>query len=41
MQVNSKKELKIEKIRQALKNNLKKRKLFQNKIISQNRKVKK
>ena len=41
MQVNSKKELKIEKVRQALKNNLKKRKLFQNKIISQNRKVKK
>ena len=41
MQVNSKKELKIEKVRQALKNNLKKRKLLQNKIISQNRKVKK
>ena len=41
MLVNSKKELKLQRIRQALKNNLKKRKLFQNKIISQNRKVKK
>jgi hypothetical protein len=41
MQVNSKKELKLEKIRQALKNNLKKRKIFQNKINIQNRKIKK
>ena len=41
MQVNSKKELKLERVRQALKNNLKKRKIFQNKINTQNRKIKK
>ena len=32
MQVNLKKELKYQRIEQALKNNLKKRKIFQNKI---------
>ena len=41
MQENSKKELKLERIRQALKSNLKKRKIFQNKINIQNRKIKK
>tara|TARA_B100001123_G_scaffold415926_1_gene516975 strand:+ start:152 stop:265 length:114 start_codon:yes stop_codon:yes gene_type:complete len=37
MQLNSKKELKLQRIGQALKNNLKKRKIFQKK----NKKVKK
>ena len=41
MLVNSKKELKLERIRQALKNNLKKRKIFQNKINTKNREIKK
>tara|TARA_B100001559_G_C15966866_1_gene379206 strand:- start:36 stop:164 length:129 start_codon:yes stop_codon:yes gene_type:complete len=41
MLVNSKKELKLQRIRQALKNNLKKRKIFQNKINTQNREIKK
>ena len=38
MLVNSKKELKLQRIRQALKNNLKKRKIFQDNI---NKKIKK
>ena len=32
MQLNSKKELRLQKIERVLKNNLKKRKVFQNKI---------
>ena len=38
---NSKKELRHQKVERALKNNLKKRKIFQNKIIKENRKIKK
>ena len=41
MQRNSKKELRKERIVRALKNNLKKRKIFQNKIIKENNKLKK
>ena len=41
MLVNSKKELKLQRIRQALKNNLKKRKVFQNKINKESKKIKK
>ena len=41
MQLNSKKELQYKRIEQALKNNLKKRKIFQNKINNKNKKVKK
>ena len=41
MQLNSKKELKYKRIEQALKNNLQKRKLFQNKINNKNKKIKK
>jgi hypothetical protein len=41
MQVNSKKVLRQQRIEQALKNNLKKRKLFQNKIYKENKKIKK
>tara|TARA_Y100000590_G_scaffold42114_1_gene44846 strand:- start:8472 stop:8594 length:123 start_codon:yes stop_codon:yes gene_type:complete len=40
MQVNLKKELKYQRIEQALKNNLKKRKIFQNKI-KRKKKIKK
>ena len=40
MQLSSKKELKYRRIERALKDNLKKRKIFQNKI-RENRKIKK
>jgi len=40
MQLNSKKELRYQRITKALKDNLKKRKIFQNKI-RENRKIKK
>jgi hypothetical protein len=38
MQLNSKKELRYQRIEKALKNNLKKRKKFQNKINKKNKK---
>ena len=41
MQLVSKKELRYQKIEQALKNNLRKRKKFQNKIKQENKKSKK
>tara|TARA_B110000014_G_C19700839_1_gene366895 strand:+ start:207 stop:332 length:126 start_codon:yes stop_codon:yes gene_type:complete len=41
MQLNSKKELRQQRIERALKNNLKKRKLFQNKTYKENKKTKK
>jgi len=41
MQPVSKKELRYQKIEQALKNNLRKRKKFQNKIKQENKKSKK
>tara|TARA_B100001123_G_C15074317_1_gene932927 strand:+ start:574 stop:699 length:126 start_codon:yes stop_codon:yes gene_type:complete len=41
MQLNSKRELRHQRIEQALKNNLKKRKVFQNTIGKKNKKVKK
>ena len=41
MQLNSKKELRLQRIERALKNNLKKRKIFQNKINKDNKKIKK
>ena len=41
MQLNSKKELKRQRIEQALKTNLKKRKIFQNKINKENKRLKK
>ena len=41
MQLNSKKELKQQRIEQALRNNLKKRKIFQNKINKDGKKIKK
>ena len=41
MQINLKKELRHQRIEQALKNNLKKRKIFQNKINKENKKGKK
>jgi hypothetical protein len=41
MLLNSKKELKQQRIERALKNNLKKRKDFQNKIVKENKKLKK
>ena len=41
MQINLRKEQRYQKIEQALKNNLKKRKIFQNKINTQNREIKK
>ena len=41
MQLNSKKELRQQRIERALKNNLKKRKLFQNKVYKENKKNKK
>jgi len=41
MQLNSKKELRLQRIERALKNNLKKRKIFQNKINKESKKIKK
>jgi len=41
MQLNPKKELRDKRIEKALKRNLKKRKIFQNKIIKENNKLKK
>jgi len=41
MQLNSKKELRHQRIKRALRNNLKKRKIFQNKINKENKKIKK
>ncbi len=41
MQIISKKEHRIQRIEQELKKNLKKRKKFQNKIIKENKKIKK
>ena len=41
MQLNSKKELRRQKIGQALRSNLKKRKIFQNKINKGSKKIKK
>jgi len=41
MQLNSKKELRHRRIEQALRSNLKKRKIFQNKINKENQKIKK
>ena len=41
MQLNSRKEQRLQRIEQALKRNLKKRKKFQNKIIKESKKTKK
>tara|TARA_Y100000590_G_C15473944_1_gene921300 strand:+ start:533 stop:658 length:126 start_codon:yes stop_codon:yes gene_type:complete len=41
MQLNSKKELRHQRIERALKNNLEKRKIFQKKINKENKKPKK
>tara|TARA_B100001765_G_scaffold21771_1_gene12471 strand:+ start:302 stop:427 length:126 start_codon:yes stop_codon:yes gene_type:complete len=41
MQPNSKKELRYQRIEQALRRNLKKRKIFQNKINKEKKKIKK
>jgi len=41
MQLNSKKELRHQRIERALRNNLKKRKIFQNKAYKENQKIKK
>tara|TARA_B000000460_G_scaffold201337_1_gene147983 strand:+ start:207 stop:332 length:126 start_codon:yes stop_codon:yes gene_type:complete len=41
MQLNSKKELRHQRIERALRNNLKKRKIFQNKINKGSKKIKK
>ena len=41
MQLNSKKELRFQRIERALKDNLKKRKIFQNKINKESKKIKK
>tara|TARA_B100000378_G_scaffold184770_1_gene149743 strand:+ start:378 stop:503 length:126 start_codon:yes stop_codon:yes gene_type:complete len=41
MRLNSKKELRLQRIEQALKSNLKKRKIFQNKIRNESKKIKK
>ena len=41
MQLNSRKDSRQQRIEQALKNNLKKRKIFQNKINKDNKKIKK
>jgi len=41
MQLNSKKELRLQRIERALKDNLKKRKIFQNKINKESKKIKK
>jgi hypothetical protein len=40
MQLNSKKELKYQRIERALKNNLKKRKIFQTKLIKKKKEKK-
>ena len=40
MQINSKKKLRYYKIEKALKNNLKKRKIFQQKINKESKKIK-
>ena len=39
MQLNTKKETRHKRIEKALKKNLKKRKIFQNKIVKENKKV--
>ena len=41
MQLNSKKELRYQRVEQALKNNLKKRKIFQRKINKEKKETKK
>ena len=41
MQLNSKKELRLQRLERALKTNLKKRKIFQNKINKESKKIKK
>jgi len=41
MQLNSKKELRHQRIERALRQNLKKRKIFQNKINKESKKIKK
>jgi len=41
MQLNSKKELRLQRIERALKSNIKKRKIFQNKINKESKKIKK
>ena len=41
MQLNSKKELRLQRIERALKDNLKKRKVFQDKINKESKKIKK
>tara|TARA_B100000470_G_C19430337_1_gene232656 strand:+ start:148 stop:273 length:126 start_codon:yes stop_codon:yes gene_type:complete len=41
MHLNSKKELRHQRIERALRNNLKKRKVFQNKINKESKKIKK
>ena len=41
MQLNSKKELRHQRNERALRNNLKKRKIFQNKINKENKKMRK
>jgi len=41
MQLNSKKELRHQRIERALRKNLKKRKIFQNKINKENKTIKK
>mgnify|MGYP001330171363 CR=1 FL=1 len=41
MQLNSKKELRHQRIERALRRNLKKRKIFQNKINKENKKINK
>ena len=41
MQLNSKKELRLQRIERALRVNLKKRKIFQNKINKESKKIRK
>jgi len=41
MQLNSKKELRVQRVERALKANLRKRKIFQNKINKESKKIKK
>ena len=41
MQLNSKKELRYQRVAQTLKNNLRKRKIFQNKITKEKKEMKK
>jgi len=41
MQLNSKKELRLQRIERALKDNLRKRKIFQNKVNKESKKIKK